>query len=126
MGVRRETLYDWKNKYPNIANALKVGKQQANFIIENELFRKAIGGNTTAMIFWLKNNWRNKYNDSQLSIEEREMTSARKRKLLAETKLIEHQVEAINNPDSVDNTTFIVDDIKEIDNATNSKDKSAD
>ena len=38
IGVRRETLWDWKKKYPNIANALKVGKEQANFLVENKLF----------------------------------------------------------------------------------------
>lgn len=26
IGIRRETLYDWIKKYPNISNALKMGK----------------------------------------------------------------------------------------------------
>ena len=56
IGIRRETLYDWIKKYPNISNALKMGKEQANFIIENALFKKAKNGHVTAQIFWLKNN----------------------------------------------------------------------
>ena len=67
IGIRRETLWDWQRKYPNIANALKRGKEDVNFAVENALLRKALSGNTTAMIFFLKNNWRDKYNDSQFS-----------------------------------------------------------
>lgn len=89
IGVRRETLWDWKKKYPNIANALKVGKEQANFLVENKLFHKATHGSVTAMIFWLKNNWRDKYNDSELSPEERKLTVARMKKLEAETKNVQ-------------------------------------
>lgn len=89
IGIRRETLYDWKRRFPNISNALKIGHEQANFIIENALFEKARKGNTTAMIFWLKNNWRDKYNDSELSPEERKLAVARMKKLEAETKNVQ-------------------------------------
>lgn len=43
MGVRRETLYDWKKKYPNISNALKSGKEVVDRQVENALFKRAIG-----------------------------------------------------------------------------------
>lgn len=39
------------------------------------------------MIFWLKNNWRDKYNDSALSPEEREMTKARKENVIQDTRI---------------------------------------
>ena len=41
------------------------------------------------MIFWLKNNWRDKYNDSELSPEERKLAVARMKKLEAETKNVQ-------------------------------------
>ncbi|MBV6739920.1 DNA-packaging protein [Lactobacillus gasseri CECT 5714] len=87
IGIRRETLWDWQRKYPNIANALKRGKEDVNFAVENALLRKALSGNTTAMIFFLKNNWRDKYNDSQLSKEERELVLANIRKANADARI---------------------------------------
>ena len=89
IGVRRETLWDWQKRFPNIANALKRGREDVNFIVESALLKKALGGNTTAMIFWLKNNWRDKYNDSELSPEERKLAVARMKKLEAETKNVQ-------------------------------------
>ena len=37
IGIRRETLYVWKNKYPNISNALKKGKEVVDRLVENAL-----------------------------------------------------------------------------------------
>ena len=41
------------------------------------------------MIFFLKNNWRDKYNDSQLSKEERELVLANIRKANADARIKE-------------------------------------
>ena len=90
IGIRRETLYDWKKKYPNISNALKKGKEVIDRQVENALLKRALGykyiettkeltdlgltvtkqvtkqvaPDTTAQIFWLKNRkpqeWRDK------------------------------------------------------------------
>lgn len=87
MGIRRETLYDWKKKYPNITNVLKQGKEVVDRQVENALYRTAIGfeyeeetvtndgmivttkkyskPNTTAQIFWLKNRKPNEWRDKQ-------------------------------------------------------------
>lgn len=89
MGISPNTLAHWKMDHPQIRHALKVGREVANFIVENKLFQKAISGNTTAMIFWLKNNWRDKYNDSELSPEERKLAIARMKKLEVETKNVQ-------------------------------------
>ena len=89
MGISMYTLSRWKGKYKQIGQALKVGREVTNFIVENKLFQKAIEGNTTAMIFWLKNNWRDKYNDSELSPEERKLAVARMKKLEVETKNVQ-------------------------------------
>jgi DNA-binding XRE family transcriptional regulator len=67
IGIRRETLYDWKKKYPNISNALKKGKEVVDYIIENDLFKKAHEEkNLLAMIFWLKNRRPDKWRDKPI------------------------------------------------------------
>lgn len=85
IGIVRTTLYDWKNKYEDINNALKRGKEVIDRQVENALLKRALGyeyeeikttkdidgqgretikiertvkyshGDTTAQIFWLKN-----------------------------------------------------------------------
>lgn len=97
IGIRRETLYDWIKKYPNISNALKMGKEQSNFIVENALFQKAVKGHVTAQIFWLKNNWRDKYNDSQLSVEERELLKHRIKDSELDTKIKEAKLKILQS-----------------------------
>lgn len=64
MGINAATLYTWKNKYNKINEALKKGKEVADYEVENALYKAALEGNTTAAIFWLKNRkpaqWRDK------------------------------------------------------------------
>lgn len=95
MGISRSTLNDWKNKYPPISDALKKGKEVADYEVENALFKSACGyyyeesveekdkaGNTigmktfkryappnvAAIVFWLKNRLKGKWvnNDNLL------------------------------------------------------------
>lgn len=89
MGISVNTLDKWKQRFVQIRQALKIGHESANYAVERKLFQKAMNGNTTAMIFWLKNNWRDKYNDSELSPEERKLAVARMKKLEAETKNVQ-------------------------------------
>lgn len=64
MGITTKTLYEWKKTYSDICEALKKGKEVADFEVENALYQKALMGDTTAIIFWLKNRkpevWRDK------------------------------------------------------------------
>ena len=86
MGITTSTLYVWKNKYSEISEALKKGKEVADRQVENALLKRALGyrydeitteggvetkrvtkevvPDTTAQIFWLKNRkpdvWRDK------------------------------------------------------------------
>ena len=90
IGITATTLYDWKNKYPVISEALKRGKEAVDVEVENALLKRAMGyeytetrtetandgtvktivmqktmpPDTTAQIFWLKNRrpavWRDK------------------------------------------------------------------
>lgn len=77
IGISRTTLYNWKTKNIDILNALKKGKEVSDIEVENALFKRAVGydyeettiekgietkritkhmpGDTTAMIYWLKN-----------------------------------------------------------------------
>lgn len=84
MGIATGTLYTWKNKYQEINEALKKGKEVADYEVENAMHKSAIGyfveetktcinevegvktrrvektkkwipPNTAAQIFWLKN-----------------------------------------------------------------------
>lgn len=64
MNISTSTLYEWKNKYSELSEALKKTKEVVDRQVENALFKKACEGDTTAMIFWLKNrrpnDWRDK------------------------------------------------------------------
>ena len=55
MDIVVSTLWEWRKKSPKISNALKIGKDEADIQVENALYKAALEGNTTAMIFWLKN-----------------------------------------------------------------------
>ena len=84
MGIRRQTLNTWKNKYHSINDTLKRGKEVVDRQVENALLKRALGyryeeitkemvldgsgelavtkvvekevaPDTTAQIFWLKN-----------------------------------------------------------------------
>ena len=85
IGINRTTLYDWKKKETNIADALKKGKEIIDFEVENALLKRALGyeyeeetyengiltkkvkkqvpPDTTAQIFWLKNRQVKKWRD---------------------------------------------------------------
>lgn len=62
-GITATTLYDWKNRFTEISEALKNGKEVVDYQVENALLKKAIGGDTTAQIFWLKNRRPDKWRD---------------------------------------------------------------
>ena len=89
MRIGMSTLSDWKNRYPEILEALKKGKEVVDVEVENALLKRALGyeymeimteesadgfktrrtkkfvpPDVTAQIFWLKNRrpdlWRDK------------------------------------------------------------------
>lgn len=85
MGISRETLRVWKNKYSVISGTLKKGKEIVDIQVENALLKRALGyvskeqkvtkdgeiielekeipPDTTAQIFWLKNRKPDKWRD---------------------------------------------------------------
>ena len=94
IGINRTTLYDWKKKEVNIADALKKGKEVVDFEVENALLKRALGyeyeeetyengiltkkvkkqvpPDTTAQIFWLKNRKPNNWKDRVETDEDKE------------------------------------------------------
>ena len=43
MGIGRATLYEWRARFPEIADALKKSRELADIEVENALFKRAIG-----------------------------------------------------------------------------------
>ena len=93
IGISRSTLNTWKDKYSDISDALKRGKEVVDRQVENALLKRALGyeytettreyipeldemkttkkvtkqvaPDTTAQIFWLKNRKPDKWKDKQ-------------------------------------------------------------
>ena len=89
VGITETTLYEWKNRFPEISEALKKGKEVVDIQVENALLKRALGydyqeqrieksekdgtkiiqtikhvpADTTAQIFWLKNRRPDKWRD---------------------------------------------------------------
>lgn len=38
IGIHRDTMNEWKSRFPDISDALKVGRENSDYIVENELF----------------------------------------------------------------------------------------
>lgn len=96
MGISTTTLYDWKNRFPSISEALKRGKEVVDYQVENALLKRALGyeytevmveesddgvkrrettkhiaPDVTAQIYWLKNRRPGRWRDRPQ--EEREV-----------------------------------------------------
>lgn len=96
MGITARTLYIWKEKYIQIFQALKKGKEVVDIEVENALLKRALGyeyteekveisekdgrkviqtikyvaPDTTAQIFWLKNRKPEKWRDKPVPEQE--------------------------------------------------------
>lgn len=64
LGIHRATFYDWKNRHPDFVDAIWSGKQGADALVAESLFRSATTGDTGASKMWLINRrpdlWREK------------------------------------------------------------------
>lgn len=114
IGVSRSTLADWKNRFPDISDALKKGKEIVDIRVENALLKRALGyeydevmvedsedgykrrvtkkmvlPDVTAQIFWLKNRrpdkWRDKPATEEQAVRDAEEQKARLENLRANT-----------------------------------------
>lgn len=88
IGITERAFTGWKSRFPELVEALKQGKEVADCLVENALYKRAVGyryeevtyendkeikrvvkealPDVTAQIFWLKNRkpeeWRDKQN----------------------------------------------------------------
>jgi len=53
--ISRRTLYAWRVRHPELAQALKDSKELADALVERSLFQKALSGDVSACIFYLCN-----------------------------------------------------------------------
>lgn len=132
MGISRKTLNEWKTKHPAIGDALKNGKEYADYLVENALFKSALGyyveeqeekltldgsvvntkrqkyiaPDKTAQIFWLKNRRPDKWRDKPDSVKK---MIAEIKHLEADTKRIEASMQKADSEDRV----FVVNDLPE-------------
>ena len=69
LGISEDSFYEYKKKFPEFSEVIKKNKEICDAEVESALHKAAVGGNITAMIFWLKNRrpdkWREKLADSQ-------------------------------------------------------------
>ena len=65
IGISRSLLYEWQASNQDIAEALKLGASEADCRVVNALYEKALNGDTTAMIFWLKNRMSKQWREKQ-------------------------------------------------------------
>jgi hypothetical protein len=76
IGCCQDTLIEKKKQYSELSEAIKKGKLAGVADVTNALYEKAMSGNVTAMIFFLKNrdpeNWKDKHevksDDEQIKI----------------------------------------------------------
>ena len=84
LGISKTTLENYKREHVDFLTALKRGKEVVDYEVENALLKKALMGDTTAMIFWLKNRRPDKWKDRK---EHQEIDIAAKELKLKERKL---------------------------------------
>jgi len=63
LGIDRSTFYDWKNKYPEFADAIWSGKQGADALVAESLYKNARTGDTGAAKHWLNNRRRSNWSE---------------------------------------------------------------
>lgn len=88
IGISRSTLSEWKKNHESIRKALHTGKEFANRLVENSLYKKALGFYVTeTKAFKVK---RVEFDDRGRRVEEREelQTAEQTRYIEADTKAI--------------------------------------
>lgn len=108
IGIAHRTFERWKAEHGQIRQAIKGGKEVANFVIENELYKKAKSGNVTAMIFYLKNNYRDKYTDD---VTDPRLRKAQIRKANAEADIAAYKAKLLKGDTDGIDKTVILDDL---------------
>ena len=91
LGISYSTLKEYKNKHSALSTALKRGKEVVDYEVENALYKAAINGNVTAMIFWLKNRkphgWKDRKEAQEIELMRKELDLRERKLRLEEEKL---------------------------------------
>ena len=90
LGINKSTMFDKQNEYPDFSDALKRGRGKGVANVTNALYTKAVDGDNTAMIFYLKNRagWVDKQ-EIQSTVEQRHVIDL--------TRIPDDQLESIEN-----------------------------
>ena len=90
LGVSHWTIYERQNEFPEFSDALKRGRGKGVANVTNALYTKAVDGDNTAMIFYLKNRagWVDKQ-EIQSTVEQRHVIDL--------TRIPDDQLESIEN-----------------------------
>ena len=96
LGISKVTFYKYKASCDELNELLKRSKEVVDYEVENALYKSAMSGNVSAMIFWLKNRkpsqWKDRREHSELELMRKEL-ELRERKL----KLEEQKLEDLKN-----------------------------
>lgn len=102
LGISKVTFYKYKASCSELNELLKKSKEVVDYEVENALYKSAIGGNVTAMIFFLKNRrpdkWRDKRENSEIELMKKEL-QLRERKLELEEQKLKDLKDKIFNID---------------------------
>jgi predicted transcriptional regulator len=63
LGVSDATIYERQKEYPEFLEAIKRGRSEGINQVTNKLFEKAVDGDNTCMIFYLKTRDRESWGD---------------------------------------------------------------
>ena len=90
LGINKSTMFDKQNEYSDFSDALKRGRGKGIANVTNALYTKAVDGDNTAMIFYLKNRagWVDKQ-EIQSTVEQRHVIDL--------TRIPDDQLESIEN-----------------------------
>ena len=72
LGISADTLIEYKKKFSEFSECLKKTRACVDGQVENALLQKALAGDTTAMIFWLKNRRPEKWRDKPKEEDEKD------------------------------------------------------
>lgn len=102
LGISKVTFYKYKASCSELNELLKKSKEVVDYEVENALYKSAIGGNVSAMIFWLKNRrpdkWKDKKEPMEVELMRKEL-DLRERKLELEEQKLKDLKDKIFNID---------------------------
>ena len=74
LGIGYSTLKNYKTEHQDFLDAIKNGKAIVDYSVEKALLTKALGGDTIACIFWLKNRKPKEWKDKQEYVHSGDVT----------------------------------------------------